>query len=69
MQTATDKFIVIGDRVLIKPKTDERTRGGLYLPPSVHEKEKVQSGYVLKTGPGYAVAPAQDPDEPWNESG
>lgn len=67
MQTITDKFIIIGDRVLIKPKTDARTRGGLYLPPGVHEKEKIQSGYVLKTGPGYAVAPPQDADEPWKE--
>ncbi len=50
------KLIVIGDRLLIKPaRPDERTASGLYLPPGVHEKEKVQQGYVIKTGPGYAI--------------
>lgn len=59
------KLIVIGDRILIKPqKPDERTASGLYLPPGVQEKEKVQQGYVIKTGPGYAIPVAID-DEPW----
>ena len=60
------KLIVVGDRVLIKPsKPDERTESGLYLPPGVQEKEKVQQGYVIKTGPGYAIPiPAED-DEAW----
>lgn len=44
-----------------------QTKSGLYLPPSVQEKEKIQSGYVMKTGPGYAVAPPADADEPWKE--
>jgi co-chaperonin GroES (HSP10) len=66
--TNTDKFIIIGDRVLIKPKSPEQqTKSGLYLPPSVQEKEKIQSGYVVKIGPGYAVAPPADADEPWKE--
>ncbi|MBI3718307.1 MAG: co-chaperone GroES [Sphingobacteriales bacterium] len=59
------KLVVIGDRVLIKPsKPDERTASGLYLPPGVHEKEKVQQGYVIKTGPGYAIPMPVD-NEPW----
>lgn len=59
------KLIVIGDRILIKPqKPDERTASGLYLPPGVQETEKVQQGYVIKTGPGYAIPVAVD-DEPW----
>ncbi|MES1219885.1 MAG: co-chaperone GroES family protein [Bacteroidota bacterium] len=50
------KLIVIGDRILIKPiRPDERTASGLFLPPGVQEKEKVQQGYVIKTGPGYAI--------------
>jgi co-chaperonin GroES (HSP10) len=58
-------LIVIGDRILIKPeKLDERTASGLYLPPGVQEKEKVQQGYVIKTGPGYAIPMPVD-DEPW----
>lgn len=28
------------------------------------EKEEIQSGYVVKTGPGYAVS-YDDMDEPW----
>jgi chaperonin GroES len=59
------KLIVIGDRVLVRPaKPDERTESGLYLPPGVQEKEKVQQGYVIKTGPGYAI-PMPGEDEPW----
>lgn len=60
------KLIVVGDRVLIRPSKDnERTTSGLYLPPGVGEKEKVQSGYVLKTGPGYALPVPTGEDESW----
>ena len=59
------KLVVIGDRVLIRPsRPHERTESGLYLPPGVQEKEKVQQGYVMKTGPGYAIPMPVD-DEPW----
>jgi chaperonin GroES len=59
------KLIVIGDRLLIQPsRPDERTVSGLYLPPGVQEKEKVQQGIVIKTGPGYAI-PMPVEDEPW----
>jgi co-chaperonin GroES (HSP10) len=64
--THIDKMIVIGDRILLKPKSAESmTRSGLLLPPSVTENEKIQSGYVIKVGPGFAVAPPSDEDEPW----
>lgn len=59
------KLVIIGDRLLIRPtKPNERTESGLYLPPSVQEKEKVQQGYIIKTGPGYAIPMPVD-DEPW----
>ncbi len=62
------KFIVVGDRVLIKPKSEETmTRSGLYLPPGVQEKEKIYSGYVLKVGPGYPIPAIVDEDEPWKD--
>ena len=62
------KLVVIGDRVLIKlARPDERTASGLYLPPGVQEKEKVQQGYVIKTGPGYAIPMPVD-DEPWKQT-
>ncbi|MBX3239131.1 MAG: co-chaperone GroES [Chitinophagaceae bacterium] len=59
------KLIVIGDRILIKPvQGNERTASGLYLPPGVQEKEKVQQGYVIKHGPGYAI-PMPVENESW----
>jgi co-chaperonin GroES (HSP10) len=63
-----EKLIVVGDRVLIKPKNpDERTRSGLLLPPGVQEKKKVQFGYVVKVGPGYPIPTSSDYDEPWQK--
>ena len=64
------KIFIIGDRVLISPDTDkERTDSGLYLPQGVEEKEKVQSGYVVKIGPGYPLPdPGTSSDEPWSKS-
>jgi co-chaperonin GroES (HSP10) len=60
------KFILIGDRVLIKPKSvTDRTKGGLLLPPGIQEKENLQSGYVVKVGPGYPIPAIVDTDEPW----
>jgi co-chaperonin GroES (HSP10) len=59
------KLIVIGDRVLIRlSKSSDKTQSGLYLPPGVQEKEKVQQGHVIKAGPGYAI-PLPVEDEPW----
>jgi co-chaperonin GroES (HSP10) len=60
------KLIVVGDRVLVKPsKPDDRTSGGLFLPPGVQEREKVQQGHVIKTGPGYVIPIPTDSDESW----
>jgi len=63
------KFILIGDRVLIKPKSAaQRTQGGLYLPPGVEEKRKIQSGYVIRVGPGYPIPAPVETDEPWKDT-
>lgn len=63
-----EKFVIIGDRVLIKPhELDNRTESGLYLPPGVQKKEKIQSGYILKVGPGYPTIAGLDNDEPWKQ--
>src|SRR5665648_1299110 len=63
-----DKFILIGDRVLIRPKNPQgKTTSGLYLPPTVQENEKTHSGYVVKVGPGYPIPVLTDADEPWKE--
>lgn len=63
---AGKNLVIVGDRVLIDPDegTDKRS-SGLYLPPTVREKEKVLSGYVVKTGPGYPVPDPTISDEPW----
>ena len=59
-------LVVVGDRVLIKPrKVDQKTDSGLYLPPGVQEKEKIQSGYIIKVGPGYPLPLPADEDELW----
>ena len=57
METKTRrKIILVGDRVLVAPDQDaEKTTHGLYLPPGVKEKEKIQSGVIVHVGPGYAV--------------
>jgi co-chaperonin GroES (HSP10) len=61
-----NKLIVVGDRILIKPKVPQsQTKSGLYLPPGVNENEKVQIGFVLKVGPGYPIPSVNDADESW----
>ena len=63
-----DKLIVVGDKILIKSKSpSEKTNSGLYLPPGIQEKEQVQSGYVMKTGPGYPMPLTAD-DESWKKT-
>lgn len=53
---------------MIKPKgPSDRTSSGLYLPPTVQEREQVQSGYIIKVGPGYPIPTAVE-DEPWKET-
>ena len=69
MRITTDnrlkKLIIIGDRLLVRPtKANERTQTGLFLPPGVQEKERVQQGYVIKAGPGYVI-PMPSEEEPW----
>lgn len=64
----TAKILVVGDKVLVRPEENaERTSSGLYLPPTVADKEKVQTGYIIKVGPGYPIAANIDDDEPWKE--
>ena len=61
-----DRIVVVGDRVLIQPgNAVKRTKTGLYLPAGYQEKEEIQSGYILKCGPGYAL-PSAEADETWN---
>jgi chaperonin GroES len=61
------ELFVIGDRVLVLPDDkDDRTETGLYLPQGVKERDKVQAGRIVKTGPGYPIPdPAALEIEPW----
>lgn len=68
MNKSIDNIIVVGDRVLVKPcNAEERTKSGLYLPAGYRDKEVVQSGYILKCGPGYPL-PNMEEGESWNRS-
>jgi len=64
-----EKFIMVNDKVLVKPRSAEaKTASGLILPPTVEQKEKLGSGYVIKVGPGYPIpAITDDYDEPWKD--
>lgn len=61
------ELIIIGDRVLIEPdEGHEKTEAGLYLPQGVYEREKVQSGTIIKVGPGYPIPDMSSLEiEPW----
>ncbi len=63
-------LIVVGDRVLIQPETgEEKTDAGLVVPASVSDQDNVQSGKVVKTGPGYLTQnPEYTETESWKES-
>jgi len=63
------KLIVVGDRVLIKPKKmSNKSKGGLLLPPGYAEKEEIQTGFIVRCGPGFPI-PMQGDDsaETWKK--
>jgi len=64
------KLIVVGDRVLVTPdEGEERTKVGLYLPQTVTDKQSVQGGRIVATGPGTPLPNPNDlEDEPWKTS-
>ena len=70
MKKNNRKLIVIGDRVLIAPdEGEERTKVGLYLPQTVLDKDSVQSGRIVATGPGTPLPNPNDLDEePWKST-
>ena len=65
------RLIVVGDRILIAPEEgEERTKVGLYLPPTAVDAQQVQGGRVVATGPGTPVgAPTELDEEPWKIRG
>ncbi|MGH7710214.1 MAG: co-chaperone GroES [Gemmatimonadaceae bacterium] len=65
------KLLVVGDRVLIRVEEgEERSKVGLYLPPTAVDSQAVQGGYIIATGPGLPLPDFGDgSDEPWRTSG
>jgi co-chaperonin GroES (HSP10) len=67
MRRENKKLIVVGDRVLIRVEEgEERSKVGLYLPPTALDSQAVQGGNIVATGPGLPMPdPSESSDEPW----
>ena len=68
MRRNNKELIVVGDRVLVSVEEgEERTKVGLYLPPTAVDTQAVQGGRIVATGPGLPMPDlAADPgEEPW----
>ena len=70
MKSKSKQVLVVGDRLLIQPdKGDKTSPAGLYLPPSVIEKQEVKGGIVVEVGPVIPLGSPNDTiDEPWKDS-
>jgi len=65
------RLLVVGDRVLVKPADGEqRTKVGLYLPPTAMDSQAVQGGEIVATGPGLPLPDFnENSEEPWRLAG
>lgn len=70
MRSKNKQILVVGDRVLIKPdKGEKKSKAGLYLPPSVIEKQEILSGVIVEVGPGIPLGnPEDNINEPWTSN-
>jgi chaperonin GroES len=64
------QLIVVGDRVLVAIEAgEERSKVGLYLPPTAVDNQAVQGGRIVATGPGLPMPdPSDAHDEPWRST-
>lgn len=72
MERNRKQLIVVGDRVLVKLEDgEERTKVGLYLPPTALDSQAVQGGRIVATGPGLPLPDlgTDQYDEPWRVGG
>ena len=67
MRKGHKHLLVVGDRVLVVAEEgEERTKVGLYLPPTAVDSQAVQGGRIIATGPGLPMPdPGDIGDEPW----
>jgi chaperonin GroES len=66
------QLIVVGDRVLIQAEEgEERSKVGLYLPPTAVDNQAVQGGRIIATGPGLPLPDlgSEQYEEPWRVGG
>tara|TARA_B100001996_G_scaffold63978_2_gene46042 strand:- start:30213 stop:30599 length:387 start_codon:yes stop_codon:yes gene_type:complete len=70
VRSKNKQILVVGDRVLIRPdKGEKKSKAGLYLPPSVIEKQEILSGIIVEVGPGIPLGnPEENIDEPWSSN-
>mgnify|MGYP006216747755 CR=1 FL=1 len=62
MSESKKRLIVVGDRVLVQPEEGEdRTKVGLYLPPTAVDSQAVQGGRIVATGPGLPMPDLANP--------
>src|SRR5919112_5252393 len=63
------QLFVVGDRVLVEAEEgEERSKVGLYLPPTAVDNQAVQGGRIVATGPGLPMPDlggADNTGEPW----
>ena len=62
------QLLVVGDRVLVQVEDgEERSKVGLYLPPTAVDSQAVQGGRIVATGPGMPMPDlsGDSSDEPW----
>jgi len=67
MRRNEKRLIVVGDRVLVRVEEgEERSKVGLYLPPTAVDNQAVQGGTIVATGPGLPMPDlADNSEEPW----
>lgn len=70
MKEKAKRLIVVGDRVLVKiEEGEDRTKVGLYLPPTAIDNQAVQGGTIIATGPGLPMPDLADSnEEPWRQA-
>lgn len=65
-----NNLIVVGDHLLIKPKSlTNKTKCDLFIPLGYKEKEEIQTGCIIKCGPAYPILlPTETQDDLWKNS-